>query len=142
MLSIKHFKQLSLIQLLLASLICIYFSSIEYIELPNIDFDFLDKLLHLSAFFIYGLSLQVAFIVNMESIEKKLKMKLTARKICIIIFVIGSIFAASDEIHQYYVPGRSADIMDWVFDNLGIALSLLFYNSINKIWKKLSENSR
>lgn len=142
MLSIKYFKYLSLIQLLLASLICIYFSSIEYIELPNLNFEFLDKVLHLIAFFIYGLSLQVAFIVNMESIEKKLKMKLTARKICVIIFIIGSVFAASDEIHQYYVPGRSSDIMDWVFDSLGVALSLFFYNSINKIWKKLYENSR
>lgn len=34
--------------------------------------------------------------------------------------------AALDEWHQMFIPGRSADVADWVADVLGAALVLLF----------------
>lgn len=68
----KNIKILAIIQLLITSSICIFFSSIEYIELPQVDIDFIDKILHLIAFFIYGISIQIT-IINIESLQKKIK---------------------------------------------------------------------
>lgn len=39
--------------------------------------------------------------------------------------VIASAFGASDEFHQSFVPGRSADVADWVADTLGAAVGAL-----------------
>jgi VanZ family protein len=36
--------------------------------------------------------------------------------------VVASAFGATDELHQSFVPGRSADVADWVADTLGAAV--------------------
>lgn len=36
-------------------------------------------------------------------------------------------YAASDEVHQSFVPGREASIMDWVADAVGILISSYVY---------------
>ncbi len=36
--------------------------------------------------------------------------------------VLASAYGASDELHQRYVPGRSAEVRDWVADTAGGAL--------------------
>lgn len=38
----------------------------------------------------------------------------------LISFGVGIIYAISDEIHQYYIPGRCASIMDVCIDTLGV----------------------
>ena len=40
-------------------------------------------------------------------------------------FCLG--YAASDEIHQSFVPGRDASIMDWAADAVGILISSYIY---------------
>lgn len=39
--------------------------------------------------------------------------------------VIASAFGATDEVHQSFVPGRNADVADWVADTLGAAVGAL-----------------
>jgi VanZ family protein len=39
-------------------------------------------------------------------------------------FLLTSLYGVSDEIHQYFTPGRSVDITDWVADTVGAALAL------------------
>lgn len=34
---------------------------------------------------------------------------------------VASLFGASDELHQYFTPGRSCDGFDWLADTLGAA---------------------
>jgi VanZ family protein len=34
--------------------------------------------------------------------------------------MLGSLFGVSDELHQWFVPGRNADVLDWVADTLGV----------------------
>ena len=34
--------------------------------------------------------------------------------------VLGSLYGASDEVHQLFVPNRSSDVMDWMADTLGM----------------------
>ncbi len=41
--------------------------------------------------------------------------------------VITSLYGASDEWHQSFVPGRSSDVADWLADTLGGALAVALY---------------
>lgn len=36
-------------------------------------------------------------------------------------------YAASDEFHQWFVPGRHADFRDWLYDLAGIAAGVILY---------------
>lgn len=37
----------------------------------------------------------------------------------------GSLYGASDEVHQSFVPGRTPDLLDWVADTLGAIAGVL-----------------
>ncbi len=39
----------------------------------------------------------------------------------------AALYGASDEIHQHFIPGRTADYQDWIADLLGIGLGVLIY---------------
>lgn len=55
----------------------------------------------------------------------------------IIALVISALYAASDELHQYFVPGRSCEIRDVMIDSLGaltgITVVIIFSKLIEKI---------
>ena len=36
--------------------------------------------------------------------------------------ILASLYGVSDEVHQYFVPGRSSEVLDWVADTSGAAL--------------------
>lgn len=63
-------------------------------------------------------------------------------KLLLVTLFVGLIFAASDEIHQSFVPGRTASIYDFIADAIGILISLLLFEKIKKmldsIFKKLN----
>jgi VanZ family protein len=37
---------------------------------------------------------------------------------------LASLYGVTDEIHQYFVPGRSCDVRDWIADTSGAALAV------------------
>ncbi len=41
--------------------------------------------------------------------------------------VFSLAYAASDEVHQSFVPGREASLMDWMADMVGILISSYIY---------------
>jgi VanZ family protein len=41
---------------------------------------------------------------------------------------VGVLFGATDEWHQSFVPGRSAEVGDWVADSLGIVTGVSLYH--------------
>lgn len=45
------------------------------------------------------------------------------RRAVLFAIVATSLYGASDEIHQYFVPGRSSEISDWVSDTVGASLA-------------------
>ena len=87
------------------------------------DVRFLDKFLHFGA---YGL-LGILFVRAYETLPLK------ANKTLLILLSIGSatLYGISDEIHQYFVPFRNADIMDVVANTLGSICGVYFYH----LWK-------
>ncbi|MDQ6975351.1 MAG: VanZ family protein [Mariprofundaceae bacterium] len=45
-------------------------------------------------------------------------------KYILISLLIASTLGALDEFHQYFIPSRSCDILDWFADSVGAALTL------------------
>ena len=37
---------------------------------------------------------------------------------------VASMYGVTDELHQYFVPGRSCDVLDWVADTSGAAIGV------------------
>ena len=71
----------------------------------------IDKLAHFGAYAVLGVLLARAAVGSRWSIAWPV--------------LIGLAYAASDEIHQYFVPGRSADAGDWLADGLGVGAGCL-----------------
>ena len=92
----------------------------EYIP----DVRFLDKFLHFCA---YGL-LGILFFRAYETLPLK------SLKNLLILISIGSatLYGIIDEIHQYFVPSRQADILDVIADTIGSICGVYFYSW----WKK------
>ena len=88
-------------------------------DLPNLGVS--DKLEHFTAYFILAVILNLALIVQNKYSLLKLKSSIFT------IIIIGS-YAALDELHQLFIPGRSCDIKDWAADFIAacIGVSVIF----------------
>lgn len=106
-------------------------SSFRQPEFIDLSIHLRDKIFHFFGYFILGLCVQTALL------NKKSSMTVSSLKWITLIF--GSVYGASDEFHQYFVPGRSCDVLDWVADTLGTAFSLVFFKLINKLYTKIKE---
>jgi len=51
---------------------------------------------------------------------------------------LGLLYALSDELHQAFVPGRTAEAADWVADALGTLAGLLLFHR----WRRRAADSR
>lgn len=51
-------------------------------------------------------------------------------------FIACALYAVSDEIHQYFVPGRSCELRDMTIDSLGALLGILLTVFLLKIIEK------
>lgn len=47
-------------------------------------------------------------------------------------FIFTVLYGLSDEIHQQFVPGRSADVLDWFADILGALLVVIIAKLLKK----------
>ena len=46
--------------------------------------------------------------------------------------VAASLYGATDELHQLFVPGRQADFIDWLVDSLGVIVAV----GLIAIWRR------
>ena len=49
---------------------------------------------------------------------------------------LAALYGASDEYHQRFVPGRTADALDWLADVLGAAVGLVIVSIVRKRFTK------
>lgn len=91
-----------------------YISSLSApVELPS--FPGFDKIIH---FFEFGL---VGYLVYNSICDD------FARRAEFISISFSIFYGGLDELHQYFVPGRSCDWMDFLADSLGIIFTVLLY---------------
>ena len=90
-----------------------------------------DKIEHFGA---YGL-LSVFLYLNLLFQKKYVLLKKYPATFTLI---IASLYGMFDELHQLFVPGRTADILDWTADFLGSLLAVLIIKLIMDKLKSLS----
>ena len=101
-------------------------SEIEKEELVQKIEPYIRKITHYSLYTIGG-SFIIISVIQYKKINEKNRI--------IISLGIGILYAISDEIHQYFVPGRSCTIKDVYIDSLGIATGICFILITNKIYE-------
>lgn len=58
------------------------------------------------------------------------------KKLILFSIVISFIYASSDEIHQYFIPGRECAFRDVVIDTCGAITSIIVTNRLKKLFLK------
>ncbi len=102
-----------------------FLSSQSHLPTPDL-FAYQDKLFHTLAYGMLGVLLLMSFRYEAPSYTG-IQIALAAG--------IASLYGISDEVHQSFVPGREADIFDWVADTVGALTAVLILAFIVK--KKL-----
>ncbi len=82
-----------------------------------------DKLLHIAEYSVFGFLLMKALTVTSG---------LPVKALIFISLIIGSIYGVLDEWHQYYVPGRTASVLDLISDSIGTFLGALIFTVFKK----------
>lgn len=54
--------------------------------------------------------------------------------------LFASLYGATDELHQYFVPGRTSDIYDWIADTAGALLAVLILALVLRFRRKKSSD--
>jgi VanZ family protein len=101
------------ITLLAYSSIIFLFSNQSNLDIPQLYLH-QDKLAHLSEYMLLGLFAWRCFRHRFENLKTLL----------IISLVFCSLYGALDEIHQYFIPNRQMDILDWCADTIGSATTI------------------
>jgi len=89
---------------------------VSSLEQPPLPAGVSDKPAH--AFGYFGLGMVIA-----RALAGGLPPRITLRQ-ALLGLVLASLYGVTDEVHQHFVPGRTADIADWYSDSIGSALGL------------------
>ncbi|MBS1494437.1 MAG: VanZ family protein [Bacteroidetes bacterium] len=126
--------------LLLGYIIAIFIeSSLHGDDFPKIDITLIDKYVHFIIYF--GLCLLFFYSLNNQTKFTKLH-----EYPLVFALIFTSLYGVTDELHQYFVPGRSCDILDWTADTIGALICLLvikiFYKKLPFINSNKSETTQ
>ena len=88
-------------------------------ELPA--FRFMDKMLHVAAYALLAILFYRAY--------QTLPIRHSLRMLALLSILSASLYGISDEIHQYFVPFREADIFDGIADIIGAICGVWVYQT-------------
>lgn len=115
----------------LAAVLIFLSSNQEKVDIPDLGFDAQDKLYHALGYFVFGVCLGM-FYIGIRSASN-------VKRTRVLVFLTGALYAASDELHQYFVPGRQCDVFDWMADMLGVAIALLLFKYLQSFYTKFNK---
>lgn len=107
---------------ILYSILIFVLSSFPLKDFPAVPVAEFDKLIHFIEYAIFGIFLMLAF-TNMRSVK-------VVRSAIVISLIVGICYAGTDEIHQWFVPGRNSSIFDFIADAVGVVIGVILYNRI------------
>jgi VanZ family protein len=120
----KHKKYLVYLPLVLYWMLILFLTSLPGSDLPKIELS--DKMEHLLAFSGLGFLLNLSLRIQTKFVTvKKFPALFT-------IFIVSS-YAALDELHQIFIPGRACDILDWSADTIGVLIGVAIMTIL--LWK-------
>ncbi|MFQ5864366.1 MAG: VanZ family protein [bacterium] len=100
------------------ALLIFFLSSLPSHTVESLSLKLDDLILHFVQYSIFGFLLARAIIQNPHRVNWKF---------CLIVSLIGILYAASDEFHQMFVPGRFAEISDFLADSVGVNFGLAVF---------------
>ena len=122
----KHKKALLYVPLVIYWLILLTLTTLPSRDLPKTGIN--DKVEHFTAYFILGFLLSLTLFFQ----GKYFKIK---KYFAVVSGLVIGLYAALDEIHQLFIPGRVCDILDWTADMIGTSLGILFIIFLLKIFQ-------
>jgi VanZ family protein len=96
-------------------------------EMPDVSH--FDKLLHFGA---YGVMAILFYRTYLAGWPQAMKRTLIWASV-----ISTALYGLSDEIHQFFVPARSADPLDWLADAVGGAVGALIYQRLFDATRKI-----
>jgi VanZ family protein len=99
-------------------------SSIPTLKSPDIGISFEDKIYHAIEYAVMGFLLQRGSDAAGRRSAKRF----------LLVFAAGVFYAATDEIHQWFVPGRQCDFYDFLSDAAGVFAGQAIF-STGLMWK-------
>lgn len=81
-----------------------------------------DKLIHAGVFAVMGFLAWRCFK----------HMSLNPLGVAVLSLLFCSLYGIFDEFHQFFVPGRQSDAVDWLADTVGALMSILFLYKLHK----------
>ncbi len=88
-----------------------------------------DKVNHFSAYFI----LSILLYLTLSFQEKSVFVRSNAVLLTALIILL---YGVLDELHQMFIPGRSAELLDWLADAVGAICGILVISLLLKKFKK------
>lgn len=76
-----------------------------------------DKIEHFSAYLILAILLNLTLMFQNKYPNLK-------KKAWLFTLMFSLVYGGLDEIHQYFIPGRDCDIIDWLADTAGVLIGL------------------
>ena len=126
----KYKLQLVYVPLGLYWLVLLTLTSLPGPDLPDVNIS--DKIEHLLAFWVLAILLKLTLWVQNK--YRKLK-----EHSSVFTLIIIGVYAALDEIHQLFIPGRDCDILDWFSDMSGALIAVLIISFVIKYLSKKKE---
>lgn len=102
-------------------------TSLPVENLPRIETN--DKFMHFAAYFVLAVLLN--FSLKFQNKYKKLKESPALWTI-----IIGFIYGAFDEIHQFFIPGRFCEFLDWIANAIGVLSGVIVVHLFFRIFYK------
>lgn len=114
-------KILNVTCLILYCSLIFWLSSKESLHTPML-FPHQDKIHHMGAYFIMGI---FAWRCFNDYLHTKTRIIISSVLFC-------SLYGLSDEYHQSFVIGRTADVLDWLADSVGAIIAMIFIQFLQK----------
>ncbi|MFM8178864.1 MAG: VanZ family protein [Candidatus Kapaibacterium sp.] len=88
-------------------------SAQEQAPMPDLGFTWQDKAYHFFAYMAYAATVHRAVSAY----------ALTPMRVALVVIGLSAAYAATDEWHQTWVPGRSSEVADWIADVCGATVT-------------------
>jgi VanZ family protein len=121
-------RRISLLLALAWMALLFYLSHQPGLDVPAL-FKWQDKVFHAGVYGILGILLLAAMPLTPNGF--------TWRQVSIAA-VIASFYGISDEFHQSFIPGRSAEVGDWLADTVGALLAALLLAQLSRRYRKMA----